>query len=349
MSEIFQPIDHYTRLMTIHPELDPAVADRAATVAEMQQSEVFKHYSEFVRTVGRASVRSYLDETTNSKISLFDIVPNGDYDEDYARVYHLPMGNGIDPNQIYTAATIFAAEQNTRLIAVGNPGSIYALKSGYQGGKLGAESRKQVAAGDFGSTVTSLLAFLESEGINSTDHIGYSYGADKAVSASLLSANYDQEVETTVVIEPASVVKRSLGKLGLDFMKSNAAMAGYVEANADNHYDAARKRSPGALRYPTALVRGTNIAIAKGIAKGGFEQRANAALEANDELVMPIIWGSDSELAVDAVVTDIAQNLAEIHGANRVEAHRVVGGRHALANDLALQSALILNALGDRD
>lgn len=92
------------------------------------------------------------------------------------------------------------------------------------------------------------------------------------------------------------------------------------------------------------LVRLSNLAISKAIAKGDFESRAHTVLSEKPELRAHIAWGDASELADSAALTEIVGRLQGEFG-NRIDTTILPGQKHALANDVILQGALVTEAL----
>jgi hypothetical protein len=320
-----------TRLEGYFP-FAPEIIDHVGEVAERQA--VMSH-SEFMASVGAHEVKPFSPDG-RTIIEVLDILPEN-ADPKAAMMIHLAMANPLDANQRYQIATVAAANADRRIIATGNPSAF-----GYASGVLNRRQRRLVALGDFRPTVEALLKYTEQEKIERVDQIGYSYGVDKAVAV----ARYDAfEVPHTVAIEPASVVQRGVMKLGLTFGSTAKALKGYVNANELPAFLAAREESIGGMEYNSGLLRLTNIATARGIAKGGFEMDLDEAMVVQDSMKTILAWGSESELAPDNVMVRLAQTFADNYGPHRVEAIRLPGQKHALANDVHLQAAIVAHAL----
>lgn len=271
---------------------------------------------------------------------IVDIHPITDWDERRARVIHQPMANPLDPNMLYQAATIYAVDPSVRTIVTGNPSGL-----GYGQNILSREDRRKVASGDLRPTIDSIAKYLTNTGVEYVEHIGYSYGADKAAVAAEHADKYDQEVTASIHIEPASVIKRSLVKLGAAFISTSKELARYVDASNVPAFKAARKESVGMVTYSMGLARLSNIAIAKALAQDGFEGRVDRALTNQSEMKSCIIWGTESELAIDGIVIAISDRLIAKYGGDRVGTIRLPGQKHLLANDIHLQAALVMQGL----
>lgn len=135
------------------------------------------------------------------------------------------------------------------------------------------------------------MRLLEYNAIESTDQLGYSYGADRAAA---VSATSEIQIDRSVLAEPASVTRRGLRRLVRDFQSTDA---GYREilTKADTPLLAdSRRLSESFLTYVLALARLSNIALAGALSKDGFEQRTSTALHRHPEMRAHIVWGSES-------------------------------------------------------
>lgn len=314
----------------------PEVVGTVAQVADTQRG--FYDYVDYFEHIGLPIPHRFKGS------EILDIIPTGDFDETQALVYHLPMANSIDENMAFQAATIHAAIPDKRLIAVGNPGA-----PGQSLGALPIEDRMKVAKGNLRPTIEPTLEYLDQERITRTQHVGYSYGAEKAAVATIFSDRYNQEVSHSVHIEPPSVKSRHLIELGQDFSLAEDHLDHYVEASGVRCFNEARKESAGKLMFILGLLRPTNIAIARGLTKPYFEYRMNAALNKQSQLQASIVWGSESELATDGLVEAITTNLQDDFGPHRVKRMRLPGQFHAFPNDIHLQAAVVLQSIAAKD
>jgi hypothetical protein len=321
------------RLESYYP-FDQDIIDTVAEVAARQQSMTYQEYFDSL-FIGKP-------EMIDGGAQIVDIHPLSDWDGRRARVIHQPMANPLDPNMLYQAATIYASDPTVRTIVTGNPSGI-----GYGQNLLSRDDREKVMNGNLRPTIDAVSRYLTSTGVESVEHIGYSYGADKAAVAAEFANDYDQEVMTSVHIEPVSVVKRSLAKLGAAFMSTNKELSRYVDASDTPAFKAARKESVGMVTYSLGLARLSNLAIAQALGRDGFEGRMDRALTNQPEMKSSIIWGTDSELAIDGLVSAITGRLIAKYGGERVVPTRLPGQKHALPNDIHLQAALVLRGLGE--
>lgn len=322
------------RLQQYYP-FDQEVIDAVSAVAERQAADT--DYNDLFQRVGIEEPKIHRGLENYSPIQLVDIRPT-EHDEKSAMVIHLAMANPLDPNQLYQIGTIAAANPNTRIIAAGNPSGI-----GYAAGKMNHAERKAAAHGDFGPLQFQLNDYIKKQGIDQVDQVGYSYGADRAMAASTFEV---YEVVNAVAIEPASVVKRSLLGLAGAFASTDKMLKHYVNANEISAFEAARKDSVGKYNYAVvALGRLSNIAVARGLTHNLFAGRAAQALQKHPDMQATIAWGTESELAKHEALSAQVEELQDEFGYQRVDTIILPGQKHALANDLALQSAIVAQAL----
>ena len=146
-------------------------------------------------------------------------------------------------------------------------------------------------------TVDPLMQYLEREGIEQADHTGGSCGADRVATAVGYSDKYDHHVPHAILMDPASVVHRSLLGLVRQFLSSAAPMEGYVQAAASQPYLDARmqadKTNHGKVGA-VGLLRPSNVAIAHALSLDGFETRVSHALNERKDMRADIIWGTVS-------------------------------------------------------
>lgn len=294
----------------------------------------FGSYQEFFDYV-RAGEPRIIEMDGYKPVSVLDIRP-AEHDPEEAILYHLPMGNPLDPNQIYQIATIAGTNPNKRIIATGNPSG-----PGYGYGLLDLRQRDRVANFDLRPVIEPVLRYADEQGISRSHQVGYSYGSDKAAEAAV---HADHEVENIVALEPV-LGGRNLARLGLDFASTAKELDRYVKASELPTFEAARKESVGAVGFNLGLLRLSNFAIARALAKGQFDVRLDNALERQNTARATVIWGSESEMAVDGLCTAVCADLTRTYGEHRVRGIRLLGQKHALANDVHLQAAIVRESL----
>lgn len=313
--------------LTEYYQFDSGVIEQVTDVAEHQRS--FNDYSEMF---------DYAGVTAQSGSSILDISPRGDYDREKALLVHLSMANPLDTNVLFQVASVAMMFPDRRIVAAANPSGW-----GFKNNVLTSEKRRQVSKGNFFPVVENVVRYLESDGVEEVTQVGGSYGVDLA----LATTNADAfQVKKQLLVEPASVVSRSLIKLGSDFGSTDKALSRYVDATDIEIFKDARKDAVSIANYGLGLLRLTNIAVARGISKGNFESQLTRSLS-DDRTYAPdttVAWGSESELCEDIAIIDAVFN-ARTESRKDILKVRLDGQKHALKNDLHLFGALALTAL----
>jgi pimeloyl-ACP methyl ester carboxylesterase len=322
------------RLREYYP-FDTDVLERVSEVAEQQRS------STWTALQGRLpEIRTFTADGAKA-IEVLDITPN-DYDE--TQVYHLPMGNALDESMSTRVATLAAAQPNTRVIGVSNPGS-----PGQNKGKLKLHDLAEVWKGELRPAIEPTLQYLSKQGLEAVTHIGFSYGADRAAASAHYAEKYDQQVPQGVFMEPASIKNRSVIELAKEFNSTAAALDGYIKATDSEPYFEARKlaekRGNGLIGYVLGLSRLSNLAIAHSLTTDDFWWNIDIALTDQTDMKADIIWGSDSELASNDVMTKMTGEFTQVYGSERVRATVIEGQKHAMGDDIFLHTAMVLQSL----
>lgn len=324
--------------LTQYYDFDHDVVERVGEVADRMRLQTWGDISEKLPQL------KTFDSPGNKSAEVLDIRPI-EYDE--TQVYHLPMGNTLDPNMSLRIAALAEAEPNKRIIVVGNPGSPRHGK-----GKTKVSDFPTIWKGDLRPAIDSTLRYLDSESIDTVSHIGFSYGADRAITAAQYANSYDQQVPQSVLMEPASVKSRNLIKLTTDFGSTASVLEGYVKSAdlpaTDEAIKLSAEQSHGVAGYIVGLARLSNIAIAHALARGSFEKRTDLALTAQPEMQADIIWGSESELAINGLVQNLTQRLIDKYGLDRVRGTVLEGQKHAMGDDVFLHTALVLQGLKNK-
>ena len=260
------------------------------------------------------------------------------------QVLHLPMGNPVDTNMAMRGLRLYGVTERP-LLLVGNP-----AKPGRGVGGLAHDDWRKVATGDLRPTVDPLFRHLREAGVRAADHLGYSYGADKAVTAAQYGGDYNVQTARAVAIETAALFKRNLAVMGLVFASTNKHTKEYAEQAASVPYRDARKSAASVGIYALGLLRPSNIAIAASLARDGFADRARAALIAQEDLRMAIGWGSADEFGNDKRLPGLVDELQhEAAFGERVSAMRLKGMHHAGSEDIDLHAAVMVQGLQQTD
>lgn len=320
-------------------DFDQSVLDGVAQAADEQNRLGFLDLAQ------KYGIESGPELVAGSRLSrpfeILTLKPDDDYNEDHARILHLPMSMPIDASMAMRSLRLFASDPTEQLIVVGNPGAI-----GNKTGKLRARVLWPVARGDLSPTVKPLLNYLYSHKIKTTDQLGYSYGADKAATASSCAADYDILVNHGVWVEAAACLRRGPIKLVKDFSKAGADMNQIVQSCASPPLMEARAiADTGVLRYLGGLARLSNLAIGGALAYDGFIKRAAEALKRQPDMRAMLAWGTLSRLTDSSVMENLTVSLRQNNEIQRVGAMVVRGMSHGGGDDIDLHAAIMLQGL----
>lgn len=308
-------------------DFSPEVVDRVSETMERISS--FDTYKDFFAATGVTAARVYFDGYKPSRV--LDTRPD-DYDETEAISVSLAMGQPFDDNNIYQVAAVAAHFPDKRVVAFSNPCGI-----NYHAGRARFSHLPTIWRGDVTPLIDTELKYYDAHHVERVYKGAYSYGIEKALAATVRSGH---DTPAIALIEPASVIPRSLKELGDAFSSTEPALEGYVNASDLPTFLDARANSINKYNYIVGLARPTNIAIARSIGRGLFGIHANDALIAQPDMQMTVAWGSDSELAVDVKLQENIEILRSVHG-DHVRAMRMIGHRHALGDMLPVKLAIM--------
>ncbi len=323
------------RLLEYYPRFDERIIDRVAEVAYRQRGTSWEK-------IRRGLPDTKVFSTGNFAIELMDIISANGYDETW--VYHCPMGNPLTDRMQLRIATLAAAQPDKRIVGIGNPSG---PRQGV--GKLPSSTLHAVWSGDLRPTIDPAMRYLSAQNIDKATHIGFSYGAEKAAAAAQYADRYDQAVPHGLFMEPVALKERGLLELGRDFNSTATALDGYVNAAANpagvEASERAAEKSRGMFGYILGLLRLSNIAIAHALTEDGFESRATEALVKQEQMKTHLVWGTESELALHALMTKVTKRLTDRFGLDRVSSMKMEGQKHAMGDDLFLHTTIVLQSL----
>lgn len=276
-------------------------------------------------------------------IQVLDLRADTVTSDNEADILHLPMANGLTRNKIFRSVVLHRSLSNRRLIVFANPG----IPIAHRYGKSERGSLKRVASGDLEPMVASSIGYLQNQKISVVNQYGYSYGADRALALAITAAKTGITVNKSVIAEPASVKSRTILGLMRDFNKSGKGLKATLKASDSKLLRSSRpRRSEHPLLVAMALARPVNLAVARGLSRGGFEDRLRKAMESQPTMRVHLLWGSNSELADDVLLQKIADVFTKAHP-DRVRAMRLPGHNHSMADDVSLHAAIMLQASKD--
>lgn len=322
-------------------DFDPAIVEAVADTAAQQNRYSF---GELAAKYGiQDGSQKVMPPGASHPLEVMTLTPQIDHDPSRANVYYTAFGYPVNNNTAMHALRMFGAQPDTQLIVVGNPSSI-----GSNTGKLSLkESVELYRTKDMAPTAEPVLRYLDQVGVTNTAHLGWSYGADKAAVSIAGSGECRQTVSSGVLIEPASLAKRSLAELVKAFGKSGSTQQAYVKQAGGRPYDEvwAEDSMLKFAAWGAGLARLSNIAIAKAIAHGGFEDRVHTAMARQPDVHMTIGWGTESEITPNDLAAKAAGRLASKFGQDRIRTMELRGMHHAAVDDIDLHAAIMLQGM----
>lgn len=322
-------MSEFKRLRQIYP-FDHDVLDRVEQAAYRQEGIDWPLYARRY-DIPQPTI---FHPASGGPIEVLDIAP---YDYDRTIVYHQPMACELNPEIMLHVATFAAVQPELRVIAVGNPG-----RPGSKYGKVPLSKLYDVWKGDLQPAIQPTLEYLESQKIiNEVDHIGESYGADKAAAA--VEQAY---AGRAAMIEPVSVAKAGLVKMGLIFRSTVQHKARYLRPVEQRSGVLVSAEDLTTGIYELGVIgRLSNLAIAHALGRGRYQQRLDTAMEANPDLKVGIAWGTASEFDRENQRDKITAYLLKKYSRDRVVRMPLKNETHAMVVDPLLNAAVYAQLL----
>lgn len=310
------------------------------SVAKLAQTqEKFSTYQSLFKKVGVPLKPTLFVSHVGRGVALVDI-DSREEKELGVIVLHLPMGNSLDPNQLYIVATIALACPSYRIIAFGNP-SGPPLSYKEEGLSL-LDWIKVAFTKHLRAIISPELEYLSSQDIKGAVHIGYSLGASKAI----LAAHYSDpaRVAKLILLDPVAH-PRYPQQLLKDFQSSFSPMGEYVNRTRMQTYFDARKDAANTVRHNRGLLRPVNGAIGAMLTRVDFLAWLGETLQKQPALTAFVSWAEKSEVGNDAHMAATLHNYAFKTAPGRVARLRLKNDTHAYGNDIFLTVAIVKQAL----
>jgi hypothetical protein len=329
-------------------EFDESIVGAISEVAESQNRRSFINLAEeFGLTDGALPLPVYQTERDKPfddsmrRVEYIDLQPRRDYDETRARLLFTPMGISVDQSIAMRAMRLFAADPTERLIVVGSPARL-----GNNANLVRLGDMPLVWAGKLNHVVAPALKLLRKKGISNVATLGYSYGADTAVTAAAEAERYSLQANQGVWAESPAVLNRGTPRLISDFTSSGSELDNYVKAANSRPLNEAREAADASLAWAGGMLRLSNIAIAHMLSRDSFGKRAMHAFKRAPELRATLAWGTSSELTDNDRMEDIVTTLRKKFP-SRVGAIALEGMHHAGGDDIDLHAAIMLQGLSN--
>lgn len=325
------------RLGSLHPDFSAEMVERIGEIAEEQKDLSFAELAA-LRGIPEPGLRSIGSNVLN--VGVFE--PREDFDSSEAIVYRLWHGTDITKNVMMRAATLHAYFPNRQLIVIGEP-----AEPGTPGGKIAFSDMLAVLNGDLRPKVEPSIRLLSEEAIDAVSEIGHSAGADQAAVASEVAADYGITVERGAFSESASTVRRSLAGLAFRFLSTAKQIERYASDSDSRAVDEVRAEedSPLAMaNYGLGLLRLSNIAAARALARGMYEERVRGALSRQPAMKATGTWTGESELVAAGPMSAIGRRLSE-EFPGRYHSLLLKGHAHNYADDIYRHTAVMAHSL----
>jgi hypothetical protein len=310
-----------------------SVRSAVAAVASVQKR---LSWESFLTTRG---MRESIEQLRAGQLRYVHMIPSAPYDTHQARMFYSGHANPLDPNSVYAAATVFAADPTVQMIIVTSPAGFRSAVT-----PVPARQLRKLAAGDLRALVQADIEHLMSLNITSLEIIGGSAGATRALAAaSLAVTDYSLAVSRLVMIEPINLLPRSMCSLCRSFIASGSKLEQYVQQTNCVAYQAARRDSARRLFLLSGLISPVNLAISKALCRGSLTRDCEQFLIASPSTMLVFAYGSNSELMDQAAMEACVRRL-EVVAPKRMTRISINGGHHALMCDIYLQAAIVLEA-----
>lgn len=308
-----------------------------AVARSIQAQSEFATYQDLFRAVEMPTPTFYRSKKSGG-VAVVDI-PSRQQKEEGTIVIHLPMANPLDSNQLYQVATVALLQPSYRIIAFGNPsGAPYSFP------EQNLTMLKRLGIGSLRNTrplVAAEIDYLKECGVKNAHHVGYSYGAHKALIQALYS---DSELIKSVTFIDPVAHPRGMKQLIEDFQNTFHPMGEYVNRTKLTTYFDARHDASETKHHKTALRRPINIAIGFLMARFDFITNLRQLLTQNPHIYVAVAWGSKSELGNDAHMSVSMHQLAHDYP-EQMLSMRLEDDKHSVANDVTLYAAIIREVL----
>lgn len=303
--------------------------DRVATFAQKQATYI--DYRAFFKDMGIPKPQLFVAQN-GAGVPVVDVNPAA---QKGVIVLHLPMANPLDENQLFHIATVVGTNPLFRVIAFGNPsGKPYSYKqqnlSFWQKLKIAFSSKPR-------GLVTAELEYLKMQKIRQAHHVGYSYGAHKAMIEVYYSAI--EAVASLTLIDPVAH-PRGFKQLIHDFSATFEPLGDYVNRTQIPAYLQAREAAARTRHHDGALRRPINIAIGVLMRRLDLFTMLDKVLATHPNIRLTVAWGSKSELTNDAHMK-VSMHRLKYEENKNVRALRLSADKHALANDIHAYAAII--------
>lgn len=279
-----------------------------------------------------------------------------EYSETDALVMFNPFANTATPNMLVRAEFIreVAKQANVRDKAGKLRPVIMLAAPGILGShiQLDRADKQQIRKGNLGPAVQELLKAVTAQNFGRLALLGFSQGADLAITGARSASYHNLDVDRLGVGDPAAVKERRAYEIALDFFKSGGQFDESIQAgriDAQQKAVGARTLSTTRLkdyaRFTGTSLLPTNLALWKALSRDTLEANLQDVLDNGVVDKIVVGYGSDSHVSLPEVLEPTLARLHQNVGVNRLISVRVDGKDHSWGDQLPLLAKLYLEAL----
>jgi hypothetical protein len=207
----------------------------------------------------------------------------------------------------------------------------------------GSDAKKQIKNGELGPLSKELLRAVSEQSIGRVSLLGFSLGADLALSGTIESDAANVDVRGVSIGDPTGVVDRGMIKLLKDFY----AAAPDLEARADKSgIDAlrpAREEKFGYLKFLASMLYPINFPTNhETLSKNRFEQYTQQILNQDKIESLTVGYGGESTITRPTDIEPAIASLYNHNGEDSFTSIRVEGVQHTWGDQLTLLAKLYL-------
>jgi hypothetical protein len=278
------------------------------------------------------------------------------YSDTEALVMFNPFANSATPNMLVRAEFIrlVAEHENVRddqgklkpVIMLASPGLFGDRLA------LSRSEKKQVRSGDLGPAAKELLGAVSAIEYGRVALLGFSQGADMAISGALEAESSNLDLTELSVGDPAQVKERKAYELALDFLKSGSKFQGSIDESAIEAQKTAIGKSSASLarnkdfiRFGVTALTPTNRTIWAALGKNEFESQMNRLINETAAHKIVVGYGGESDISPPSEIEPALTRLHDEVADNRLISVRVNGKTHAWGDQLPLLAKLYMRAL----
>jgi hypothetical protein len=327
---IFQPTETWPN--TEHQYIDVAVNDAINDMNKEDPSKLIAGLMAQVKTADNGISYAILKGS--------DLEARG-YSDEEAVVMFNPFAGGATPNMMVRVELIrrIAKKLDVR-DAKGKLKPVIMLASPAFGGSslaLSKEELEAIKSGDFGSVAQEYLKVITAKNFGKAALLGFSQGADMALTAANISKSANLDVSRVAIGDPARVMGRSPINLLKDFgqgtnlgeMIDATGMDAQKEALKFGSFDLVKFLASGALIK-------ANRRLWVGLGRDKFEELANELLALPDFEKLVVGYGENSAIAKPEYIEPGLNRLHNEYGRDRLISVKVMEGKHTWGDQLRL-------------